>query len=156
MKNRVYTEKQSFWNWWLIALFVIIIGIQLKDLNVNNWKASTSDYIGFGILFAVLLLFLTMRLHTKIDAQGINIRFLPFIRNKTWLWEQIEDLYVKEYSILDYGGWGYRVSKKGIAYNTKGKFGLQLILKNGSRIMVGTQHPHELQLVVNNYRKSKS
>ncbi|MGN0002425.1 MAG: hypothetical protein ACI35V_03225 [Sphingobacterium composti] len=154
MKSKVYTENQNFWNWWLIALFVIIIGIQLKELSANNWTVTISDFIGFGILFAVLVLFLLMRLHTTVDFQGISIRFLPFVRNKTWLWEQIEDLYIKEYSFLDYGGWGYRVSRNGIAYNTKGKFGMQLILKNGSRIMIGTQHPEELQQIIDDYRNS--
>lgn len=156
MKNSIYTEKQSFWNWWLIALFVVIIGIQLQDLHANNWNVSISDFIGLGIISAVLLLFLVVRLHTKIDNQGISIRFLPFVRKRTWMWEQIEDVYIKEYSILDYGGWGYRISKNGIAYNTKGKFGMQLILKNSSRIMVGTQHPEDLKPIIDNYRDANS
>ena len=100
----------------------------------------------------VLLLFICVRLSTTIDEHGITIRFFPFVWKKTWQWEQIGEVYVTEYSIADYGGWGYRVSKKGKAYNTKGKHGLQLILKNGARIMVGTQNPNEIKQVVEAYK----
>jgi len=95
-------------------------------------------------------------LHTKIDEKGISIKFFPFVRKKTWLWEDIDDLYIKEYSITDYGGWGYRVGKNGTAYNTKGKYGLQLLLNNGARVMIGTQNHEELQRIIETFRKTKS
>jgi len=156
MKNSVYTEKQSFWTWWLILLFGIIWTVQIQPIYESNWKIDNSSYVGLGILLIVLLFFLVVRLHTKIDEKGISIRFFPFVRKKTWLWNDIGDMYIQEYSIGDYGGWGYRVGKNGTAYNTKGKYGLQLLLKNGSRVMIGTQNQDEVQRVIDAFRKSKS
>jgi uncharacterized membrane protein YhdT len=156
MRNSVYTEKQSFWTWWLILLFVIMWMMQLQSIYVSDWKIDNSNYVELGILLCVFLFLAFVRLHTKIDEKGISIKFFPFVRKKTWLWEDIDDLYIKEYSITDYGGWGYRVGKNGTAYNTKGKYGLQLLLKNGARLMIGTQNHEELQHIIETFRKTKS
>ena len=156
MRNSVYTEKQSFWTWWLILLFVIIWTVQIQSIYVNNWKLDNSSYVELGILLCVFLFLVFVRLHTDIGERGISIKFFPFVRKKTWLWEDIDDLYIKEYSITDYGGWGYRVGKNGTAYNTKGKYGLQLLLNNGARVMIGTQNHEELQRIIETFRKTKS
>jgi hypothetical protein len=156
MRNSVYTEKQSFWTWWLILLFVLVWMKKLQSIYVSNWKIDNSSYVELGILLCVFLFLAFVRLHTKIDEKGISIKFFPFVRKKTWLWEDIDDLYIKEYSITDYGGWGYRVGKNGTAYNTKGKYGLQLLLKNGARLMIGTQNHEELQHIIETFRKTKS
>lgn len=156
MKNSVFIEKQSFWTWWLILVFIILWSILLKDIYQNKWVIDNSSYVGIGILFPVLLFLLVVRLNTQIDEKGISIRFLPFVRNKTWMWEEISEVYITEYSIADYGGWGYRIGKNGIAYNTKGKYGLQLLLKNNSRILIGTQKPEQIQEIIDTYNKSKS
>jgi hypothetical protein len=152
----MYKERQSFWTWWLIVLFVVIMYVQVQPIYESNWNVDDPDYIGLAILFAVLIFFILVRLNTTINEQGICIRFIPFVRKKTWLWEQIEDVYIKEYAISDYGGWGYRIGKNGVAYNTKGKYGLQLLLKDGSKVMIGTQNQEEVQHVVDTFKKSKS
>jgi hypothetical protein len=46
--------------------------------------------------------------------------------------------------ILDYGGWGIKYNRHGKAYNVSGNKGLQLYLKNGKRILIGTQKESEL------------
>ena len=137
-------------------LFVIIWTVQIQSIYVNNWKIDNSSYVELGILLCVFLFLVFVRLHTDIGERGISIKFFPFVRNKTWLWEDIDDLYIKEYSIADYGGWGYRVGKNGTAYNTKGKYGLQLLLNNGARVMIGTQNHEELQRIIETFRKTKS
>ena len=44
----------------------------------------------------------------------------------------------------EFGGWGIRVAGDGRAYNAYGNQGVQLILTDGSRILIGTQRPDEL------------
>jgi len=153
MKNSIYTEKQSFWTWWLGVLFGVVLYMQLEPTFSGEKNLDSSTFIALGIVGAVLLLMLMVRLRTTIDDHGITIRFFPFVRKKTWEWEQISEVFVTEYSIADYGGWGYRVNSKGKAYNTKGKYGLQLILKNGARIMVGTQNPEVVKQVIEDLKK---
>jgi len=152
MKNRVYSEKQNFWTWWLVTLFVGLFAWLLYPILLTDKTFASSDWVGLGVLVLVLMLFF-VKLHTRIDTEGITIRFFPFVIKRTWTWDMIDRVYIKKYSIVDYGGWGYRVGKNGIAYNTKGNFGLQLILKNGARIMIGTQRPEEVNNIVDTYKK---
>ncbi|MCW2261475.1 hypothetical protein EDF67_10554 [Sphingobacterium sp. JUb78] len=43
---------------------------------------------------------------------------------------------------------GYRIGRKGKAYNTKGSHGLELIFKSGSRLLIGTQKKCELNTII--------
>jgi hypothetical protein len=64
----------------------------------------------------------------------------------------VASIEVRKYSpIKEYGGWGFRYGfKNGKAYNISGNMGLQLILKNGDRILIGTQKPEELETYLKN------
>ena len=53
---------------------------------------------------------------------------------------------VRKYSALgEFGGWGIRFRRGGIAYNVDGNKGLELTLQDNRKIMIGTQHPDELK-----------
>jgi hypothetical protein len=59
------------------------------------------------------------------------------LKKKFFSWEEIEKISVREYSpLFEYGGWGIRRGKSGRAYNVKGNIGLQLVLKNGKKILL--------------------
>lgn len=141
-----YKESQSFMTLWLVVLFLALFGIEfysiVKDYQVDQ---SINLTVGFWILFVVMLAMFLMRLRLQVNREGIVLRFLPFVIRKHWKWEDIDKVFITEYSLLDYGGWGYRIGKKGIAYTTKGKYGLQIVLKNGKSFLIGTQNPKELE-----------
>ena len=46
--------------------------------------------------------------------------------------------------LWDYGGWGIRCGRKGIAYNVSGDRGVQLELERGRPILIGSQRAEEL------------
>lgn len=147
MNDKLYKESQSFITWWMILLLLGLVGLELYDsyryyLEEGSWHFS----IGFAFILIIIVATALMRLHTVMDKDGIEITFIPFAYKKRWKWEEIEQSYVRTYSLTDFGGWGYRISSEGKAYNTKGKYGVQLILKDGSRIMIGTQNPEEVKL----------
>ena len=50
----------------------------------------------------------------------------------------------------EYGGWGIRTIslKKNIAYTISGDKGLQIELKDGKKILLGTQNPEEVEKIV--------
>lgn len=54
---------------------------------------------------------------------------------------------------MDYGGWGFRFGLfgKGRALNVSGNKGIQLVLTDGTRLLIGTNKPDEarqaLQLI---------
>lgn len=120
------------------------------------------DNIGQVVVIVVvaltLLLFFLLQLNTEIDERGIHYKFLPFhLNNKTIPWNEIKECYVRTYRpLMEYGGWGYRISiQNGKAYNVSGNKGIQLILKSGKKILIGTQKESEAMVVITKYQKNE-
>ena len=103
------------------------------------------------------MFFLSLKLKTRIDEKGIYYQFYPIhLSYRIILWNEISSCYVRKYNaIFEYGGWGFknslRIKKSGKSYTVKGKIGLQLALKNGKKILIGTQKKEEIQRVIENY-----
>jgi hypothetical protein len=97
------------------------------------------------------------RLDTIIDFEGLTYRFAPFHRSPRHIsWDKVTVAVVRQYRpIVEYGGWGLRWGFSGLAYNVSGNMGLQLILENRRRILIGTQKPEELEQALNELRKSR-
>lgn len=157
---KVFTEEQKFTQIWLHILLFVEIAIAFYLL-FNNWsnnsKNNYSLIIALCIVFIVHLLIYHINLTTKIDNNGITFRFIPFLASRTIQWNEIEKAYVRTYNpILEYGGWGirYTFGSKGKAYNIKGDKGVQIVLKNGKKILIGTQKPNEAELTLKNYTKN--
>lgn len=101
-------------------------------------------------LLAVAVLLWTFRLETVVRRAGLYIRCTPFHRRwRQFAAQELSECYARTYRpILEYGGWGIRWGWKGRAYNVSGHEGVQLVLKNGKRLLVGSQRSHELETAV--------
>lgn len=161
---RIFIEEQKF-NQPLVIIGLSIAFIVVVISTYNNWSVisvgSTSKKIGalsgISIISLVSLLFLKMKLKTRINETGIQYKFYPFhFSYKTIGWEVIDKCYLRKYNaISEYGGWGIKISffgKNGKSFTTKGNIGLQLALKNGKRILIGTQKKEELQRTLDTYK----
>ena len=153
MENVYFYEKQRFNQWWLWLLLAFIGYFVFEPVYfsiMENASLSSDQWVGFIILGLVVLLFLLVKLETKIKNDGIYVRFFPFIpKFKFFPWESISIAVVRKYSpLMEYGGWGVRWGGNGTAYNVKGNKGLQLKFKSGNALLVGTQKPDELQKVL--------
>jgi hypothetical protein len=114
------------------------------------------------ILIGIAVLMLKTKMITEIRENGFYYRYLPFIfREKKISMEEIERYEVRQYKpIREYGGWGFRqrsrrIRRAGLAYNVKGNLGLQLYLRNGKKILFGTQRKEAIDSAMNklmNYR----
>ena len=51
----------------------------------------------------------------------------------------------------DYGGWGIKEGPKGKALIVKGNKGLQLFLKSGEKLLIGTQKHKAMQSYLEKY-----
>lgn len=151
MPNIHFSEEQRFnqlFTWFVITPVLVIISIQVFQLVDGSKSIDTETWVGLGlaliITIAVGLLLTNMRLITTIDNDKIHVRFIPFV-NKSIKWTSIEKAFIISYKpVLEYGGWGIRRRFGKIAYTVSGKKGLQLILTNGKKILIGTQKPDDL------------
>lgn len=103
----------------------------------------------FGVLLpiAIAILFLMLKLETEVRSDALYVRLFPVhVRYKRFTAEDLAECYARQYKpVLEYGGWGIRFDfKGGKAYNVSGKEGVQLVLRNGKRLLIGTQRPDEL------------
>ncbi len=145
----LFQEEQQFRQWWLWLLFLVLL---FKIVICNDYGTATNwtDFTPILIIVTVIILFWTIKLETKIKEDGIYIRFFPLLKTKFYSWDTIEKAVVKKYNpLLDYGGWGIRLG----AYNISGNMGLQLEFVNGTKLLIGTQKPEEIQKILNNIKK---
>lgn len=155
--SRTFKEHQKFTQWWLwlilLGSLALVAYITLNELlfnqSVGNSETSPRWILVLALVFMLILTlyFWLVKLETKISRESINIRFAPFV-NKTIKWNNIQTCEVLDYGFV--GGWGIRLwTSYGTVYNVKGSKGLFITLKDGKRLLVGTQRNEELQQVVN-------
>ena len=146
----------------------------------NNPMSDTGLIISMVIILLLTAYMLYFNMKTIVDCDGIHIRIwlFPFYsHSKSFFWEDILEAYIRKYKpILEYGGWGIRLGlnntgfslirikpmnfgnrlnfRKSSAYNMSGNIGLQLVLANGIRVLIGTNSPEELSETLQKLGKS--
>lgn len=152
--NTLFSERQRFTQVWLWILLLGLIGVfifgivQQVILGHPFGSKPGSDgslIIGLLIILLVSLLMYSFRLETDIKSEGIYVRFAPFHRNpKFYPWNIIQQSYIRRYNpILEYGGWGLRGLGKNRALNVSGNKGIQLVMQDGLKLLIGTKHADE-------------
>lgn len=151
----LFTEKQKFTQWWLWVLLLGIgmiptIGIYKQLIIGEEFGSKPMSNLGLIVfLFFIYLLiafFYFIKLETKITSDEITMKFFPLASKKV-KWEEVSEVNIVNYGFV--GGWGIRLwTKYGTVYNTKGKIGLAIELKNGSKFLIGTQKETELKNVI--------
>ena len=158
---KVFNEEQQFRQLWLMVLLgfslLVPVGLIINEYIKYNTSMTNNEFLGslIGIIASVLLIFI-FKLSTRIDEKGIHYQFFPFhFSMKTLLWSEITKAEVRTYDpIGEYGGWGLRYSfnkKKGNAVNVSGDIGIQLTLKNGKKLLIGTQKKEAVSRVLKTY-----
>jgi hypothetical protein len=96
--------------------------------------------------------FWILRLITKVHRDAITVELAPFQRSPRHIAStEIADVSVATYSSGTYGGWhwGLRRSAGGnTVYRLRGNRGVELTLRDGTRIFIGSQTPSELEAAI--------
>lgn len=125
-----------------------MIGLALNDYLNEQKEIRTPGELLIPIIISVLitLLFIIIRLNLIIDGDGVHVKLFPFhFSYRTFRWNEIEKIYVRKYKpISEYGGWGLKGYRNNRAINLSGDMGLQLELKSGKKVLIGTVHAEEL------------
>ncbi|SNR41608.1 hypothetical protein SAMN04488009_1520 [Maribacter sedimenticola] len=160
MAKKIYfKETQKFTQGWLWILLITPLALLVYQVlapifqTVPNTSgnlsfsitAPKSFWISFLVLLLVILLIAFSKLKTIITEDTIQIRHLLFVK------KIINTKDIEKAEMITYGfvGYGIRLSlKHGTVYNVKGNTGLAIILKNGSKYLIGTQKKKELSGVI--------
>lgn len=160
-----FTENQKFNQWWIIlflgvytaAVWAIAFAQLIMKIPVGNDPTSNTAMLIIWLVAGVLMpgLFLAMNMHTEITNDGLNVKFFPFhLKPRHFSVQQIESAEAVVYSpIREYGGWGIRYGKNGLAYNVRGNEGVLLKLKDNKNVLIGTQKKDELFTALNKIMK---
>ena len=128
----------------MLNIFVeqILFGRPQGEHPGPDWVVSLfALFIGLG----VPALLLSLQLTVKVDAEGIHIRYRPFVR-RTIRFNEIRAFCARRYRpIREFGGWGIRsgLGEKS-AYNAQGDRGVELYFNDGRSVMIGSQRHEEL------------
>jgi hypothetical protein len=146
----LFHETQKFS--WILSLAVLSGSVVFLVVIIFLWFASDIESGVIWILWIVWLvmtfidgLVATINLVTEVHSDGIDVYFGPLrFPRKKFTWQEIKEIYPRHYAPLaEYGGWGIRYGKSGRAYNIKGDQGIQLVLDNGNKFLIGTQQPED-------------
>ncbi len=163
MENIYFKEIQKFNQFWIWIVIGILIAIWLWGIiqqiilgvPFGNRPVSDIGLILIGILVLIPpIIILRLRMITEVHPDGLYFKMNLFMRKfKKISPSDIKNYNIRKYKPLgEYGGWGIRYSvkkKKGKAYNVKGKLGLQLELKSGKKLLIGTGKPDNLSDAMN-------
>ena len=129
---------------------LVALGFFIWKLYEDSWSEATL-YSGLPRLLVLGLLWWLIegsRIYTRITPEGIGYRFYPLqFRERFARWEDLQEIYVREYSALgEYGGWGLRYGfGRGWGYVAGGEWGVQLVYKSGKKRFISTQKYDELK-----------
>jgi hypothetical protein len=140
----IYEEVQPFdqiWIWLLLGMELVIIVSAFLLSGQPIWTVA----LGLGAMTFTMALLSSLKLYTRIDSMGVHYRMTPFhFKEQTIPWEDIDLIHVRKYSpIMEYGGWGIRYGRSGKAFNVRGNYGIQIVRKNGKKLLLGTQRPED-------------
>jgi hypothetical protein len=165
-----FREVQGFRQWWLWVLLLATAlgtvglfgyGIYVQVIEGTPWgdnPMSDTGLIVTGVATTALTvglaaLLLSARLITEVRSDGVHIRFFP-MRWKAIPYESFASYQARTYQpIRDYGGWGIRWGREGKAYIVSGNQGLQLLLNDGRKVLIGSQRSQELEAAVRTWKR---
>lgn len=160
----LFREEQRFrapWLWLLILLVVavnwwtfvqqIVLGKPVGNRPGPNWLVWLT-WLLFGV--GLPLFFYRLALVVEVHDDAVYVRFKPLI-NRRIPADEIQEAEVTTYRpIREYGGWGVRgVGRRNVAYNVSGNRGVRLTLRDGSRVLIGSQRPEALAAAIASTKK---
>lgn len=174
MEKVLFSEEQRFTQKWL---WLLIIGATLVSIVPTVVRICSQEIMGkpwgnnptetsilllillFEILVmgGVVLLIYKMKLKVEIKSDGFWFCFPPLARKWRCIKkEEIASFKVRNYRpVSEYGGWGIKGSRRNKAYNISGNVGLQLVLKDGRKVLFGTQKSQAIEYAMEKMMNSE-
>lgn len=124
----------------------IFLGRPWGDRPMSDARLILTAIFGSALAVGLPWLFHAMKLVVRVAGGYLQVRFFPFVNRRVPL-EQVAHREARIYHPLrEYGGWGIRYGgrPRGWAYTVSGNSGVQIELKNGERLLIGSRRADEL------------
>lgn len=147
-----FHEEQTF-SRWIPAAILALIGIPVGAAAVESLFRPDVFFpsVGAIALFVPIgILFFLTRLVVDVTSDEIRIAFHLLWPTRHIRLEDIARAHATAYNALaDYGGWGVRLGlRRGWAFNTGGTEGVLVETNDGTRIMIGSRRPRQLEAAI--------
>lgn len=155
----LFREEQRPRQWWIWVVVLAVAGLTwwtfirqmvlgqpVGEEPLPTWAAWLMFLVvGVGLPVAAAQLKLVL----DVTAEQVTIRFAPLTRRVIPMAE-IEEAVARTYDpIKEYGGWGIKGwSRRNMAYNMSGNRGVELTLRDGRQVMLGSQRADELERAI--------
>jgi hypothetical protein len=112
---------------------------------------SNTGMVGWTIfLWLVYVRLITVKLVTEVESNQVSVAMRGLWRSYRISLEAVNSVKtITFHPIADWGGYGIRSTAKGKAFIAQGNRGVELELKKGGIIVVGSQRPDELAQSLN-------
>lgn len=130
------------------AFFGVMVAIlKSPDKSIESILGTAGGII---ITIGITVLFMMLRLETEIRSDGLYVRYFPFhLSYKKIDPYEVVECFARQYRpVREYGGWGIKCGRGGKAYNVSGDRGVQLVFRDGRRLLIGSQRADELEEAV--------
>lgn len=167
----IFEETQRFRQPWLWILMAFVAAVSIGPMGAGVYHQLVlhrtfgdhplsdpalliSTVATFLVVGSIVWLLLAAYLRVEVRTEGLVIRFFPFIAGRMIAYSEICNCASRTYNpILEYGGWGIRFGRNGKALNVSGNRGVQLELRSGEKLLLGSQRADELAAAIEGMRR---
>jgi len=148
-----------------LSLVMVVVPLLSRTVHGGGHPLASSGpgtplLIGLGGIIAGLLpwFLLTLRMIVEVTPEAVLLRLevagpLPLLRPRAVRFEEILDASLaREFS----WGAGVRYGWKRVSYRLKGSEGVEIVLRSGSTVFIGSARPDELRNAIESGRASGS
>lgn len=131
---------------------IVVLGL-LVIFGVRAWMQSAGNAPTSAVVWQLVVLpvltTLIFAMHVSIRVSDeLKVRLWPF-PTRTVSFNEIISVEVTKYRpIRDYGGWGLKIGRGGVAYTISGNLGVKVGLANGRHIMIGAKQPAAVRYAI--------
>ena len=142
----------------VVAAVSLIACVVLFRLTQNALIRAAAGMIVLAAVAAFVVPYVLLSaLMTRVDGEGLHVRLGP-MPWKTFRAGEIASVELSTYDAMrEFGGWGVRVGIGGQddSYTIGGARGVRLTLRNGRRVLVGSDDPDSLATAVRSLLSDK-
>jgi hypothetical protein len=147
-----YHEEQHFHGALMgLLLVAMVFVVVITVVAVVFSRPGDALLLAVAPVVVVLVASLISLSHLDVDVTegGVSIAFRYLWPTRRIAFGDIVGLEVRRYNpLLEYGGWGVRLGPRGWGYMTSGKEGVQLRLREGLPVLIGSARPRELEVAI--------